>query len=135
MNDKKILAAIESLRQDIGNRLDSIKQRLAASEKPQRAIGALCQCLDALCEEQPVRESRSDGEAAVHSEDIAATIKALRKSAGLTQRELAEKSGVSYSYVTKLEGGYQDNPTVAVLKAIEEATQSADASSQKGGNA
>ena len=110
MNDNEILAAIEIMRQEICSRLDSIEQRLAASEKTQGAAHALYQCLYALCE------------------DIGATIKALRKAAGLTQRELAEKSGVSYSYLTKLESGESDNPTVAVLKAIEEAAQSADAS-------
>ena len=131
MNDDKILAAIASMRHDIVGRLDSIEQRLVSSEKHQSITHALCQGLDILCDEKPMQESRDDRETAVRSEDIAAAIKALRKAAGLTQRELAEKSGVSYSYVTKLEGGYQDNPTVAVLKAIEEAAQSTDTNIQK----
>lgn len=125
MNDNEILAAIESTRQEICSRLDSIEQRLAASEKTQGASHALYQCLYALCGGKPTREGRDDRDAA-RSEDIGATIKALRKAAGLTQRELAEKSGVSYSYLTKLESGESDNPTVAVLKAIEEAAQSAE---------
>lgn len=45
-------------------------------------------------------------------------LKALRKKAGLTQRTLAEKSGVSYSYVTKLESGEADNPTYEILAAL-----------------
>ena len=45
-------------------------------------------------------------------------LKTLRKSAGLTQRELCQKSGVSYSYLTKLESGVQTNPTYEVLAAL-----------------
>lgn len=45
-------------------------------------------------------------------------LKELRKKAGLTQKELAEKSGVSYSYITKLENGIQANPTYEMLEAI-----------------
>lgn len=45
-------------------------------------------------------------------------LKELRKAAGLTQAQLARLSGVSYSYLTKLEGGYQDNPTREILEAI-----------------
>ena len=46
------------------------------------------------------------------------TLKQLRKKAGMTQKELSEKSGVSYSYLTKLEGGFQVNPTYEVLEAL-----------------
>lgn len=45
-------------------------------------------------------------------------LKQLRKQAGLTQMELAEKSGISYSYITKLENGVQRNPTYAILMAL-----------------
>jgi repressor LexA len=45
-------------------------------------------------------------------------LKALRKNAGLTQKELCQKSGVSYSYLTKLESGVQVNPTYEVLAAL-----------------
>lgn len=45
-------------------------------------------------------------------------LKSLRLKAGLTQRELAKRSGVSYSYLTKLESGVQINPTYEVLEAI-----------------
>ena len=45
-------------------------------------------------------------------------LKSLRKKAGLTQRELAKKSDVSYSYLTKLEGGFQANPTYETLERI-----------------
>lgn len=45
-------------------------------------------------------------------------LKELRKAAGLTQAQLAKLSGVSYSYVTKLESGESDNPTREILEAI-----------------
>lgn len=45
-------------------------------------------------------------------------LKALRKAAGLTQAELAEQSGVSYSYVSKLESGELRNPTYEVMTAL-----------------
>lgn len=47
-------------------------------------------------------------------------LKGLRKKAGLTQKELAEKSGISYSYITKLENGFQTNPTYEILEALGE---------------
>lgn len=53
--------------------------------------------------------------------DVSETIKSLRQDAGLTQQELAEKSGVSYSYLTKLESGAQTNPTINVLESIKKA--------------
>ena len=53
--------------------------------------------------------------------DAVAEIKRLRKAAGLTQQELAERSGVSYSYLTKLESGAQVNPTLKVLTAMRQA--------------
>jgi hypothetical protein len=73
MNDKKILAAIESLREDIGGRLDSIEQRLDASEKGQKKQGkdidTLFQRLDTLCEDKPIWKSRDGRETAVRTED------------------------------------------------------------------
>lgn len=50
--------------------------------------------------------------------DFKARLKKIRKEAGLTQRELAKRSGVSYSYLTKLEAGEQTNPTYEVLDAL-----------------
>lgn len=45
-------------------------------------------------------------------------LKRHRVEAGLTQRELAERSGVSYSYLTKLEAGEQANPSYEILEAL-----------------
>ena len=39
-------------------------------------------------------------------------LKRIRKEKGLTQRELAEKSKVSFSMVSKLESGEQLNPSL-----------------------
>lgn len=87
MNDKKILAAIESLRMDIGGRLDNIEQRLGASEKTQRDqqkdIDMLFQRLDALCEDKPIWKSRDGREVAVCTEDA----KMVFKKFGFSQRE------------------------------------------------
>ena len=44
--------------------------------------------------------------------------KKIRKEVGITQRELAKQSGISYSYLTKLEAGEQTNPTYEVLEAL-----------------
>lgn len=52
---------------------------------------------------------------------ISDDIKTWRKAAHLSQRELAEKSGISFSYLTKLESGVQTNPTLAVINAIKTA--------------
>lgn len=45
-------------------------------------------------------------------------LKAIRKSKGITQRELADKSDLSFSMVSKLEIGEQDNPTLDTIKKI-----------------
>lgn len=47
-------------------------------------------------------------------------LKKKRVEAKLTQKELARISGVSYSYVTKLESGELRNPTFEVLAALSE---------------
>mgnify|MGYP002544696243 CR=1 FL=1 len=52
--------------------------------------------------------------------DLRSQIKLLRTRANLTQRALAEKSGISYSYVTKLEAEEGLNPTYETLKALSE---------------
>ncbi len=46
-------------------------------------------------------------------------IRALRKKAGITQRELAEAVGVSREFITVLEAGYRI-PTVTTLCGIAE---------------
>lgn len=45
-------------------------------------------------------------------------IKEIRKSKGLTQRELASKSGVSFSMISKLESGEKTNPSYDTLTKI-----------------
>jgi transcriptional regulator with XRE-family HTH domain len=44
--------------------------------------------------------------------------KIARKEAGISQRELAKRSGISYSYITKLKTGEADNPTRNVLNCL-----------------
>ena len=43
-------------------------------------------------------------------------LKTERKNAGLTQRELAEKSGISFVTINRIEGG--SNPRISVLNKI-----------------
>lgn len=45
-------------------------------------------------------------------------IKKFRKQAGLTQRALAGKSGLSFSMISKLESGEQTNPSFKTLRKI-----------------
>ena len=45
-------------------------------------------------------------------------IKKYRKEKKLTQRQLSEKSGVSYSTVCKLETGEQSNPSLEIIEKI-----------------
>lgn len=45
-------------------------------------------------------------------------IKKFRKQAGLTQRALASKSGLSFSMISKLESGEQTNPSFKTLRKI-----------------
>lgn len=42
-------------------------------------------------------------------------LKRIRKSRGFSMRELAEKSGVAFSYISELESGAKLNPTVDAL--------------------
>lgn len=48
-------------------------------------------------------------------------IKELRKQAGLSQSELAEKAGLSRAVISKLENGGADRVTVKTLLAIADA--------------
>ena len=48
---------------------------------------------------------------------LALTMVATRQKLGLTQRELAQKSGVSQPYIAKLERGYA-NPTLGRIGAL-----------------
>lgn len=45
-------------------------------------------------------------------------LKTIRKSRGLTQKELAEKSKVSFSMISKLESGEKENPSYNTLKNL-----------------
>lgn len=42
----------------------------------------------------------------------------MRKRGGITQRQLADKAGISYSYLTKLESGNAKNPTVGTIVSL-----------------
>ncbi len=52
---------------------------------------------------------------------LAKRIKELRKKSNLTQEELAEKSGVSYKHIQKLEGKYLHDPKLNTLKKLAKA--------------
>jgi transcriptional regulator with XRE-family HTH domain len=47
--------------------------------------------------------------------DIIKAIKDERESRGLTQKELATLSGVSYSTLTKIEAGIIKNPSIEII--------------------
>lgn len=49
------------------------------------------------------------------------TLKQRRQELGLTQTELAERSGVAQTYISDLETGARGNPTVAILRKLEKA--------------
>lgn len=48
-------------------------------------------------------------------------LKRIREEKGLTQVELAEKSGITREYITMIESGARKNPTIDVLKALAKA--------------
>ena len=48
-------------------------------------------------------------------------IKKLRKEQNLSQEQLAKRAGVTYSALTKVEGGTIKNPTVGTLRKIADA--------------
>lgn len=49
---------------------------------------------------------------------IGKRLQLLRKKAGMTQKDLACRSGISYSYLTKLESGTNNNPSYSTLETI-----------------
>ena len=49
---------------------------------------------------------------------ISGKLRELRDAAGLTQRALANRAGVTVNTVSELERGENDNPTLGVLKAL-----------------
>ncbi len=54
-------------------------------------------------------------------------LRELRKTRGLTQRELAAKAGVSYAYISKLETGSLSPPRQKVIQSLARAFGAADA--------
>ena len=55
-------------------------------------------------------------------------IKKFRKDAGLTQKMLANKSGLSFSMISKLESGEQTNPSYETLRKISDVLEISPAS-------
>lgn len=56
----------------------------------------------------------------INNKELGRIIKERRKELGLTQEELAEKTGTSQPYISELEKGKKDNPTVATLTKLAE---------------
>lgn len=88
MEEQRILDAIESLRGDLGGRLDSIEKRLSASEDQQkklserqrrseRDINTLFARLDQLCEDRPIWVSKDQREVGVRKEEAYEVFKKL----------------------------------------------------------
>lgn len=48
-------------------------------------------------------------------------IKIFRKDSGLTQKNLANKTGLSFSMISKLESGEQTNPSLKTIRKIADA--------------
>lgn len=46
------------------------------------------------------------------------TLKLIRKSRGYTQEQLAERSGIDYKYLQKLESKNPSSPTLQVLEKL-----------------
>ncbi len=49
---------------------------------------------------------------------FARTLRALRKARGLTQESLAQRAGIDYKYLQKLESGKPSSPTLATLDKL-----------------
>ena len=49
---------------------------------------------------------------------IAQNIKKLRKQFKLSQEELAQKAGITYSTLIKIESGANKNPTITTVRKI-----------------
>lgn len=50
--------------------------------------------------------------------DFSNTLKRLRTEKNLTQEELAQRSGVDYKYLQKLEGQSPSSPTLSTLEKL-----------------
>ena len=55
---------------------------------------------------------------AMSPQQLSLTIRRLRKRANLTQKQLADKAAVSQSYVSQLEKGRSEEPSVYVVQRI-----------------
>jgi transcriptional regulator with XRE-family HTH domain len=51
-------------------------------------------------------------------------LRALRKNAGLSQRELAEQAGIDFTYLSKIENARVEPPAEATLRALARALAS-----------
>ena len=49
---------------------------------------------------------------------FAKALKSLRKAKGLTQENLAQRAGVDYKYLQKLEGRNPSSPTLATMEKL-----------------
>jgi len=49
---------------------------------------------------------------------LSANIKKLRKKHNLSQEQLAQKAGITYSTLIKIESGFNKNPTLETLTKI-----------------
>lgn len=77
--------------------------------------------LDELTEElMEDPEFVKEYDALAQERDLAVALVKARKSAGMTQTELSEKSGISQGDISRLENGSR-NPSVAVLERIAKA--------------
>ncbi len=54
---------------------------------------------------------------------LAKTIKELRKKHKISQEQLAQKAGITYSTLIKIESGANDNPTIKTMKRIADALE------------
>ena len=52
---------------------------------------------------------------------LAKRVKEYRKQKGLTQQKLAEKTGLSFNTITKIEQGIGDSPTLKTLVKLADA--------------
>lgn len=52
---------------------------------------------------------------------LAENVKRYRLEKGLSQEKLAQKAGITYSILTKIEGGYNTNPKVLNLVKLAKA--------------
>lgn len=52
---------------------------------------------------------------------LSKNIKKYRKEQGFSQHQLAEKAGITYTTLIKLEGGFNNNPTLSTLLRLSDA--------------